>query len=53
MNESKFEKCFNQEIKERNLNSEKLNKYLAPFDCKDTILITYSKTSCKLYAISF
>ena len=53
MNESKIEKCFNQEIKERNLNSEKLTKYIAPFDCKDTILITYSKTSGKVSAISF
>ena len=53
MNESKIEKCFNQEIKERNLNSEKLSKYIAPFDCKDTILITYSKTSGKVSAISF
>ena len=36
---SKIENYFNQEIKERKLNSKKLNKFVAAFDYIDKILL--------------
>ena len=42
---SKIENFFNQEIKERTLNSKKVSKYVAAFDYIDNILIVLSATS--------
>ena len=42
---SKIENYFNQEIKERTLNSKKVSKYAAAFDYIDNILIVLSATS--------
>ena len=50
---SKIENCFNQQIKERKLNSKRLNKYLAAFDYIDKILIALSATSGWVSIISF
>ena len=50
---SKIENCFNQQIKERKLNSKRLNKYLAAFDYIDKILIALSATSGGVSIISF
>ena len=41
----KIENYFNQEIKERKLNSKKLSKYVAAFDYMDKILVVLSATS--------
>ena len=38
---SKIENYFNQEIKERKLNSKKLSKYVAAFDYIDKTLIVF------------
>ena len=38
---SKIENYFNQEIKERKLNSHKLSKYVAAFDYIDKTLIVF------------
>ena len=46
---SKIEGYFNQEIKERKLNSKKLSKYVAVFDYMDKILIVLSATSGGVY----
>ena len=42
---SKIENYFNQEIKERKLNSKKLSKYVAAFDYMDKFLIILYATS--------
>ena len=42
---SKIENYFNQEIKERTLNSKKVSKHVAAFDYIDNILIVLSATS--------
>ena len=42
---SKIKNYFNQEIKERTLNSKKVSKYVATFDYIDNILIVLSATS--------
>ena len=41
----KIENYFNQEIKQRKLNSKKLSKYVAAFDYMDKILVVLSATS--------
>ena len=48
-----MENYFNQEIKERKLNSKKLSKYVAAFDYIDKILIAPSAISCGVSIISF
>ena len=50
---SKIENHFNQEIKERKLNSKKLSKYVAAFDYIDKILIVLSATGGGVSIISF
>ena len=50
---SKIENYFNQEIKERKLNSKKLSKYVAAFDYIDKILIVLSATIGGVSIISF
>ena len=50
---SKIENYFNQEIKERKLNSKKLSKYVAAFDYIDKILIVLSATSGGMSIIFF
>ena len=50
---SKIENYFDQEIKERKLNSKKLRKYVAAFDYMDEILIVLSSTSGGVSIISF
>ena len=50
---NKIENYFNQEIKERKLNSKKLSKYVAAFDYIDKILIVLSATSDGVSVISF
>ena len=50
---SKIENYFNQEIKERKLNSKTLSKYLAAFDYIDKILIVFSETSGGVSITSF
>ena len=40
-----MENYFNQEIKERKLNSKKLSKYVAAFDYIDKVFIVLSATS--------
>ena len=42
---TKFENYFNQEIKERELNSKRLSKYVAAFDYIDKVFIVLSATS--------
>ena len=49
---SKIENYFNQEIKERKLNSKKLSKYVAGFDYIDKMLIALSATSIEVSIIS-
>ena len=50
---SKIENYFNQEIKERKINSKKLSKYVAAFDYIDKISIALSATSGGVSIISF
>ena len=50
---SKIENYFNQEIKERKLNSKKSYKYVATFDYMDKILFVLSATSGGVSIISF
>ena len=50
---SKVEDYFNQEIRERKLNSKKLSKYVAAFDYMDKIVIVLSTTSGGVFIISF
>ena len=50
---SKTENHFNQEIKDRKLNSKKLSKYLVSFDYIDKILIVLSATRGGVPIISF
>ena len=50
---SKTEDYFNQEIKERKLNSKTLSKYVAAFDYMDKILIVLSATSGGVSIVSF
>ena len=50
---SKTENCFNQEIREQKLNSKKLCKYVAVFDCIDKVLIVLSAKSGRVSIISF
>ena len=50
---SKIEDYFNQEIKERKLNSKKLSKYVAVFDYMDKILIVLSATSGGVYYLFY
>ena len=51
---SKIENYFNQEIKERKLNSEKFSKYVDAFDYIDKILIVLPATSStRVSIISF
>ena len=49
---SKIENYFNQEIKERKLNSKKLSKYVAGFDYIDKMLIVLSATNIEVSIIS-
>ena len=48
-----MENYFNQEIKERKLDSKKLSKYVPAFDYIDKILIVLSATSVGVSIISF
>ena len=50
---SKIENYFNQEIKERKLNSNKLSKYVAAFDYIDRISIVLSAKSGGVSIIFF
>ena len=50
---SKIENYFNQEIKERKLNSKKLSKYVVAFDYVDQVLIVLSATSSRVAITSF
>ena len=50
---SKIQNYFNQEIKDRKLNSKKLSKYVAAFDYIDKVLIVLSATSGGVSIISF
>ena len=50
---SKIENFFNQEIKERKLNSKKISNYIAAFDYMDKIFIVLSATGGRVYIISF
>ena len=50
---SKIENYFNQEIKERTLNSKKVSKYVAAFDYIDNILIVLSATSGRVSIFFF
>ena len=50
---SKSEKYFNSEIKEKKLNSKKVSKYVAAFDCIDKILIVLSAKSSGVSIVSF
>ena len=50
---SKIKNYFNQEIKERKLNSKTLSKYVTAFDYIDKILIVLSATCCGVTTISF
>ena len=50
---SKIEIFFNQEIKQRKLNSKKLSKYVAAFDYIDKIFIVLYATSGRVSIISF
>ena len=50
---SKTENHFNQEIKDRKLNSKKLSKYVVSFDYIDKILIVLSATSGGVSIIYF
>ena len=50
---SRTENYFTQEIKERQLNSKKVRKYVAPFDCVDKILIVLSATTGGVSIVSF
>ena len=50
---SKFENYFNKELKERKLNSKKINKYVAAFDYIDKILIALPATISAVSIISF
>ena len=49
----KIKNYFNQEIKERKLNSKTLSKYVTAFDYKDKILIVLSATYFGVTTISF
>ena len=50
---SRIKNCFNQQIKERKLNSKKLSKYIAAFDCVDKILFFLLAKSGGVSIISF
>ena len=50
---SRIENYFNQEFKERKLNSEKLSKSVTAFDYMDKILIVLSATSGGVSIITF